>query len=78
MTTVIIVYIVCSNFTSWKESNFDLLVNIGNLVLVLQSFQYVLLKVPQNIPTNNNFIYTNTLKIGAYDFLSFIQLFLQK
>lgn len=56
MMTVIIVHIVCSNFTSWKESNFDLLVNTGNLVLVLQSFPYVLLKVPQNISTNSNFI----------------------
>lgn len=44
MMTVIIVYIACSNFTSWKERKFDLLVNIGNLVLVLQSFPYVLLK----------------------------------
>lgn len=67
--------IVCSNFTSWKESNFDLLVNLGNLVLVLQPFWHMLFKEPQDISTNNNFIYTNGLKTGAYDFISFIHLF---
>lgn len=46
MITVIIVYIVCSNFTSSEESNTNLLVNIGNPVLVLQPFQYILLQVP--------------------------------
>lgn len=55
MMTVIIVYIVCSNFISSEESNSNLWVNIGNLVLVLQSFQYILLQVLQNISTNNNF-----------------------
>lgn len=36
LITVIIFDIVCSNFTSWKESNFYLLlVNIGNPALVI-------------------------------------------
>lgn len=74
----VIVYLACSNFTSSKESNSDLLVNIGNPVLVLQSFQYVLLQVPQNTSTNNNFIHTNSLKTGAYDSVSFIHLFPQR
>lgn len=74
--TVIIFYFIYSNFTSWKESNFDLLlVNTSNPVSVLQSFQHLLFKEPHNISPNNNFMCTNGSKLGAYDFASFIHLF---